>query len=216
MHWKDLRAAGESEQRLYSLDAWRECPVLQRTRARRARVDRGGDAGQPTATCRTRSTTRSGRTSPRRSWPTSRWRWPTINAWNRLSIAARIRARDAINPQARAERQNATRDAAVEHPAVERRPGVDGPAAVGARRRSEQRIPPRLAHVRSGSRALTKRRNRPNRRSASRPTMTYGRDSVAVRIHLEPLHARCSRPRARHDRRPPPPTCRPARRCGAA
>ncbi|HEY1678729.1 MAG TPA: carboxymuconolactone decarboxylase family protein [Candidatus Sulfotelmatobacter sp.] len=26
MHWKDLRAAGETEQRLYSLDAWRECP----------------------------------------------------------------------------------------------------------------------------------------------------------------------------------------------
>jgi len=26
MHWKDARAAGESEQRLYSLDAWRECP----------------------------------------------------------------------------------------------------------------------------------------------------------------------------------------------
>lgn len=24
MHWKDLRAAGESEQRLYGLDAWRE------------------------------------------------------------------------------------------------------------------------------------------------------------------------------------------------
>jgi AhpD family alkylhydroperoxidase len=26
MHWKDLRAAGETEQRMYSLDAWRECP----------------------------------------------------------------------------------------------------------------------------------------------------------------------------------------------
>jgi AhpD family alkylhydroperoxidase len=26
MHWKDLRASGESEQRLYSLDAWRESP----------------------------------------------------------------------------------------------------------------------------------------------------------------------------------------------
>src|SRR5262250_2472890 len=24
MHWKDLKAAGESDQRLYSLDAWRE------------------------------------------------------------------------------------------------------------------------------------------------------------------------------------------------
>ncbi|HET7185320.1 MAG TPA: carboxymuconolactone decarboxylase family protein [Terriglobales bacterium] len=26
MHWKDLRASGENEQRLYSLDAWRESP----------------------------------------------------------------------------------------------------------------------------------------------------------------------------------------------
>ena len=26
MHWKDLRALGDSEQRLYSLDAWEECP----------------------------------------------------------------------------------------------------------------------------------------------------------------------------------------------
>jgi AhpD family alkylhydroperoxidase len=26
MHWKDLKAIGENEQRMYSLDAWRECP----------------------------------------------------------------------------------------------------------------------------------------------------------------------------------------------
>ena len=26
MHWKDLRSAGESEQRMYSLDAWQETP----------------------------------------------------------------------------------------------------------------------------------------------------------------------------------------------
>src|SRR6266480_3474971 len=34
MHWKDLRAIGENEQRLYSLDAWRECPYYtERERA---------------------------------------------------------------------------------------------------------------------------------------------------------------------------------------
>ena len=34
MHWKDLRASGESEQRLYSLDAWRESPFYsERERA---------------------------------------------------------------------------------------------------------------------------------------------------------------------------------------
>src|SRR5262245_12129603 len=34
MHWKDLRAAGEPEQRLYGLDAWRESPYYtERERA---------------------------------------------------------------------------------------------------------------------------------------------------------------------------------------
>ncbi|MFN8570740.1 MAG: carboxymuconolactone decarboxylase family protein [Gemmatimonadaceae bacterium] len=34
MHWKDLRAMGEHEQRIYSLDAWRECPYYtERERA---------------------------------------------------------------------------------------------------------------------------------------------------------------------------------------
>jgi AhpD family alkylhydroperoxidase len=34
MHWKDLRSLGENEQRLYSLDAWRECPYYtERERA---------------------------------------------------------------------------------------------------------------------------------------------------------------------------------------
>ena len=34
MHWKDLRAIGENEQRLYSLDAWRESPYYtERERA---------------------------------------------------------------------------------------------------------------------------------------------------------------------------------------
>lgn len=29
MHWKDALAAGESEERLYSLDAWRESPLYE-------------------------------------------------------------------------------------------------------------------------------------------------------------------------------------------
>ena len=34
MHWKDLRAIGETEQRLYGLDAWRESPsYTERERA---------------------------------------------------------------------------------------------------------------------------------------------------------------------------------------
>jgi AhpD family alkylhydroperoxidase len=40
MHWKDLRAIGEEEQRLYSLDAWRECPYYSdRERAALAWTD---------------------------------------------------------------------------------------------------------------------------------------------------------------------------------
>ena len=37
MHWKDARAAGESEERLYSLDAWRESPLY--TERERAALD---------------------------------------------------------------------------------------------------------------------------------------------------------------------------------
>src|SRR5436189_890884 len=34
MHWKDLRALDETEQRLYSLEVWRECPwYTERERA---------------------------------------------------------------------------------------------------------------------------------------------------------------------------------------
>src|SRR5712691_7985138 len=34
MHWKDLRSAGETEQRLYGLDAWEESPYYsERERA---------------------------------------------------------------------------------------------------------------------------------------------------------------------------------------
>ena len=31
MHWKDLRAIGENDQRLCSLDAWEECLSVSRT-----------------------------------------------------------------------------------------------------------------------------------------------------------------------------------------
>ena len=44
MHTAEARAQGETEQRIYLLSAWREAPVLQRARARRARLDRSLDA----------------------------------------------------------------------------------------------------------------------------------------------------------------------------
>ena len=89
MHWKDLRLAGETEQRLYSLDAWPECPFYtDRERAAlawteavtlvtnghvpdavydhvRAHFDEKALADLTLAVA-------------------------TINAWNRLSIAGRV------------------------------------------------------------------------------------------------------------------------------
>ena len=44
MHTQDARANGETEQRLYALNAWRENPVLQRSRTRRASLDRIPDS----------------------------------------------------------------------------------------------------------------------------------------------------------------------------
>jgi AhpD family alkylhydroperoxidase len=52
MHWKDLRAAGESEQRLYGPDAWRESPYLHRAGARRPRLDRSGHKHPARSGCR--------------------------------------------------------------------------------------------------------------------------------------------------------------------
>ena len=89
MHWKDLRALGEGEQRLYSLDAWRECPyysdreraALAWTEAVTAIADRQApdaeyDAVKPHFT--------------EQELADLTLAIATINAWNRLSIAARL------------------------------------------------------------------------------------------------------------------------------
>ena len=51
MHWKDLKAIGEQDQRLYELDAWEECPVLLGARAFSSGVDGSRDprGGEPRA-----------------------------------------------------------------------------------------------------------------------------------------------------------------------
>ncbi len=89
MHWKDLRAAGESEQRLYSLGAWRECPWYSaRERAAlawaeavtRIAEDRAPDSVHaevqahfdPSELCELTLAVAQ------------------INSWNRLSIASRL------------------------------------------------------------------------------------------------------------------------------
>ena len=89
MHWKDLRAIGESEQRLYSLDAWQESPYYSgRERA---------------ALTWTEAVTRVSETHvPDEVYEEARKHFnekeladltvtvATINLWNRLAIAGRV------------------------------------------------------------------------------------------------------------------------------
>lgn len=88
MHWKDLRALGETEQRLYSLDAWRECPwYSDRERAALAWTeavtliarDRVPDAVYESVRPHFTETELADLTLA----------VATINAWNRLAISAR-------------------------------------------------------------------------------------------------------------------------------
>jgi AhpD family alkylhydroperoxidase len=89
MHWKDLRALGESEQRLYSLDSWRECPYYtERERAALAWVEAitfiaDGHVPEPLY-----EEVRSHFTE--RELADLTLAVATINAWNRLSISARL------------------------------------------------------------------------------------------------------------------------------
>lgn len=88
MHWKDLRVLAEPEQRLYSLDAWRESPFYSdRERA---------------ALSWTEAVTSIGGHVPDAVYDEARAAFSekelcdltlaatAINAWNRLSIAARL------------------------------------------------------------------------------------------------------------------------------
>jgi AhpD family alkylhydroperoxidase len=89
MHWKDLRALGEGEQRLYSLDAWRETPYYS-ARERAAlewteAVTRISDGHAPDSIY---DAVRPHFSENELSDLTLAA--ATINAWNRLSIAARL------------------------------------------------------------------------------------------------------------------------------
>ena len=88
MHWKDLKALGENDQRLYSLDAWRECPYY--THRERAALEWAEAV----------TLVRDGHV-PDEVYEAVRPHFSpkeladltlavaTINAWNRLNIAAR-------------------------------------------------------------------------------------------------------------------------------
>ncbi|HEY9480532.1 MAG TPA: carboxymuconolactone decarboxylase family protein [Gemmatimonadaceae bacterium] len=89
MHSKDLRAIGETEQRIYSLDAWRECPYY--TERERAALE-WTEAVTLVAEGHIADTVYEA-VRPlfdERELADLTLALATINAWNRLSIAARI------------------------------------------------------------------------------------------------------------------------------
>jgi AhpD family alkylhydroperoxidase len=89
MHWKDLRAIGENEQRLYSLDAWRECPYYtDRERAALAWTEAVTWIAQGHAPDAVYEEARAHFSEKELSDLTLAI--ASINAWNRLSIAGRI------------------------------------------------------------------------------------------------------------------------------
>jgi AhpD family alkylhydroperoxidase len=91
MHWKDARATGESEQRLYGLDAWREAPyyndreraALEWTEA----MTNITDGHVPDAVYEAVRNHFSQKELVDLSWAVA-----SINAWNRIAIAFRSEA----------------------------------------------------------------------------------------------------------------------------
>ena len=89
MHWKDLRAIGEHEQRLYSLDAWRECPYYtDRERAALEWTEAVTRIAAGHASDEVHELVRSHFNEKELADLTLTI--AGINAWNRLSIAARL------------------------------------------------------------------------------------------------------------------------------
>ncbi|MFI5235994.1 MAG: carboxymuconolactone decarboxylase family protein [Gemmatimonadales bacterium] len=89
MHWKDLRALGETEQRLYGLDAWEESPYYSERERAGLRwtealtliaADRVPDAAYQAAKSQFTD----------KELADLSLVIAAINAWNRLSIAARL------------------------------------------------------------------------------------------------------------------------------
>lgn len=88
MHWKDLRAAGENEQRLYGLDAWEESPYYsERERAALAWTEAVTSLQQGHVPDEVYEQVRKSFTEKEVADLTLAV--VAINGWNRLNIAAR-------------------------------------------------------------------------------------------------------------------------------
>ena len=88
MHWKDLRALGENEQRLYGLDAWEESPYYtERERAALAWTEAVTDIRQTRVPDEVYEQARKAFNGKELADLTLAV--AAINAWNRLNIAGR-------------------------------------------------------------------------------------------------------------------------------
>lgn len=91
MHWKDSRAAGESEQRLYGLDAWREAPYYtDRERAALAWTEALTNITDGHAPDAVYAAVRGHFKDKELADLT--WVIASINAWNRVAIGFRSEA----------------------------------------------------------------------------------------------------------------------------
>jgi AhpD family alkylhydroperoxidase len=114
MHWKDARAAGETEQRLYGLDAWREAPYYtdrERAALEWAEALTRLDAHVPDAAYDAVRAHFSEKELVDLSWAVA-----AINAWNRIAIAFRSEAGSYTPPQ--------SRESAADTPGPARRVGA--------------------------------------------------------------------------------------------
>ena len=91
MHWKDARAAGESEQRLYGLSAWREAPYYsERERAALAWMEELTLIAEHHVSDELYEETR--RQFSEQELVDLTLAVATINAWNRIAISFRSEA----------------------------------------------------------------------------------------------------------------------------
>ncbi|MFN7945030.1 MAG: carboxymuconolactone decarboxylase family protein [Blastocatellia bacterium] len=106
MHWKDLRAAGEQEQRLYGLDAWEESPYYsERERAALAWTDAVTSLQEGHVPDEVYEKVQ--KSFSEKELADLTLAVAAINSWNRLNIAGRTVAGTYQPAKARALRQDA-------------------------------------------------------------------------------------------------------------
>ncbi len=103
MHWKDLKAIGESDQRLYELNAWEESPFYtERERAALAWTEAVTNVSENHVPDELYNGVRQHFTEKELADLT--FAIATINAWNRLAISARVTPGTYVSPTARVKR----------------------------------------------------------------------------------------------------------------